>query len=128
MHNPALSTSTSTTKRVHAPSVGGGGEKSGSAAARVLGSGAAGVLELALFHPVDTVAKRLMSYEARCWCSVSDVCLCACAVGRWHGVLVWCGCCCVLCWGDEQHSRACVAACLCWAAVRACITLRRVID
>ncbi|EQC34204.1 hypothetical protein SDRG_08407 [Saprolegnia diclina VS20] len=33
----------------------------GQAAARILGSTASGVLELALFHPVDTVAKRLMT-------------------------------------------------------------------
>ncbi|GAA5861610.1 hypothetical protein JCM1840_005204 [Sporobolomyces johnsonii] len=30
-------------------------------AARILGSGTAGIAELAIFHPVDTVAKRLMS-------------------------------------------------------------------
>ncbi|ORY43257.1 putative GGC1-protein of the mitochondrial carrier family [Leucosporidium creatinivorum] len=39
-----------------------GGKDSG--AARVLGSGTAGIAELALFHPVDTVAKRLMSNKA----------------------------------------------------------------
>ncbi|KAF3912817.1 Mitoferrin-1 [Arthrobotrys entomopaga] len=32
-----------------------------SGAARVLGSGTAGIAELAVFHPVDTIAKRLMS-------------------------------------------------------------------
>lgn len=32
--------------------------------ARVIGSAAAGVSELLLFHPVDTVAKRLMSNRA----------------------------------------------------------------
>ena len=37
-----------------------GGAKKNSYA-RVLGSAAAGVSELLLFHPVDTVAKRLMS-------------------------------------------------------------------
>lgn len=31
--------------------------------ARVVGSAAAGVSELLLFHPVDTVAKRLMSNQ-----------------------------------------------------------------
>ncbi|CAN0538808.1 unnamed protein product, partial [Scytosiphon promiscuus] len=31
--------------------------------ARVLGSATAGVSELLLFHPVDTVAKRLMSNQ-----------------------------------------------------------------
>ncbi len=61
MHNPALQP-----RRVQAASVGGGGDSGKSAAARILGSGSAGVLELALFHPVDTVAKRLMSYEVRC--------------------------------------------------------------
>ncbi|GAA5965346.1 hypothetical protein JCM21900_006005, partial [Sporobolomyces salmonicolor] len=30
-------------------------------AARILGSGTSGIAELAIFHPVDTVAKRLMS-------------------------------------------------------------------
>ena len=29
--------------------------------ARIIGSAVAGVSELALFHPVDTIAKRLMS-------------------------------------------------------------------
>lgn len=33
--------------------------------ARLLGSALAGVSELALFHPVDTVAKRLMTSEAQ---------------------------------------------------------------
>ena len=33
----------------------------GKGAARVIGSAVAGFTELALFHPVDTVAKRLMS-------------------------------------------------------------------
>lgn len=32
---------------------------------RILGSGSAGIFELILFHPVDTVAKRLMSNESR---------------------------------------------------------------
>jgi len=41
-----------------ATSGGGGG---GKGAARVIGSAVAGFTELALFHPVDTVAKRLMS-------------------------------------------------------------------
>ncbi|KAJ9105566.1 Mitochondrial GTP/GDP carrier protein 1 [Naganishia cerealis] len=35
-----------------------------SGAARVLGSGASGVAELMVFHPVDTIAKRLMSNKA----------------------------------------------------------------
>ena len=40
---------------------GGGGSSGGKGAARVIGSAVAGFTELALFHPVDTVAKRLMS-------------------------------------------------------------------
>jgi hypothetical protein len=40
---------------------GGGGGGGGKGAARVIGSAVAGFTELALFHPVDTVAKRLMS-------------------------------------------------------------------
>jgi hypothetical protein len=66
-------------RRVQALSVGGGGGgDKNSAAARILGSGSAGILELALFHPVDTVAKRLMSYEVcvcvACVC-VNEVCV-----------------------------------------------------
>lgn len=38
---------------------------SGTSNARLLGSAIAGVSELMLFHPVDTVAKRLMSTESR---------------------------------------------------------------
>lgn len=56
----------STQNRVVAASMGGGGgggKGEHKTAARVLGSGAAGILELVIFHPVDTVAKRLMSYE-----------------------------------------------------------------
>eukprot|EP00640_Fibrocapsa_japonica_P003100 CAMPEP_0113943784 /NCGR_PEP_ID=MMETSP1339-20121228/27697_1 /TAXON_ID=94617 /ORGANISM="Fibrocapsa japonica" /LENGTH=324 /DNA_ID=CAMNT_0000948737 /DNA_START=64 /DNA_END=1036 /DNA_ORIENTATION=+ /assembly_acc=CAM_ASM_000762 len=37
----------------------------GSATARVLGSAIAGVSELVVFHPVDTVAKRLMSNKGK---------------------------------------------------------------
>ncbi|KAF8646684.1 hypothetical protein AX16_007097 [Volvariella volvacea WC 439] len=44
------------------PPVSGKGKESG--AARVLGSGASGVAELLVFHPVDTVAKRLMSNKS----------------------------------------------------------------
>jgi hypothetical protein len=36
-----------------------------SAVARFTGAGASGVLELILFHPVDTVAKRLMTNETK---------------------------------------------------------------
>jgi len=35
--------------------------KSESGLARLLGSGTSGLLELFIFHPVDTVAKRLMT-------------------------------------------------------------------
>jgi hypothetical protein len=45
------------------PSHSGKGKESGTA--RVLGSGASGVAELLVFHPVDTVAKRLMSNKAK---------------------------------------------------------------
>jgi hypothetical protein len=38
---------------------------SGVSNARILGSAIAGVSELSLFHPVDTVAKRLMSTETK---------------------------------------------------------------
>lgn len=54
--------------KVHALSAhhgGGDGKKKAPLAARLLGSGSAGILELILFHPVDTVAKRLMSFEVR---------------------------------------------------------------
>jgi hypothetical protein len=39
--------------------------KKESNAARILGSGSAGIAELAIFHPVDTIAKRLMSNEGK---------------------------------------------------------------
>lgn len=38
---------------------------SGKSEARIIGSAVAGVSELVLFHPVDTVAKRLMSTETQ---------------------------------------------------------------
>ena len=41
------------------------GDSKGSVTARVLGSALAGFCELIVFHPVDTVAKRLMSHEGR---------------------------------------------------------------
>jgi len=41
----------------------GKGKESGTA--RVLGSGTSGVAELLIFHPVDTIAKRLMSNKAK---------------------------------------------------------------
>ncbi|CAG8775775.1 5262_t:CDS:2, partial [Dentiscutata heterogama] len=37
------------------------GKRSESGLARLLGSGTSGLLELLVFHPVDTVAKRLMT-------------------------------------------------------------------
>jgi len=43
-----------------APTISGVKSKE-SATARILGSGASGVAELLVFHPVDTIAKRLMS-------------------------------------------------------------------
>jgi hypothetical protein len=46
---------------IMATSGGGGGGGGGKGAARIIGSAVAGFTELALFHPVDTVAKRLMS-------------------------------------------------------------------
>ncbi|KAF8504228.1 mitochondrial carrier domain-containing protein [Gautieria morchelliformis] len=41
------------------------GKSKESGTARVLGSGASGVAELLVFHPVDTIAKRLMSNKNR---------------------------------------------------------------
>jgi hypothetical protein len=38
---------------------------SGTAEARLLGSAVAGISELALFHPIDTIAKRLMTNESQ---------------------------------------------------------------
>ncbi|KAI1787459.1 mitochondrial carrier [Ganoderma leucocontextum] len=38
---------------------------SDSATARILGSGASGIAELLVFHPVDTIAKRLMSNKSK---------------------------------------------------------------
>ncbi|KAG5725092.1 hypothetical protein E4T56_gene10260 [Termitomyces sp. T112] len=45
------------------PAPTGKGNESGTA--RVLGSGTSGIAELLIFHPVDTVAKRLMSNKAK---------------------------------------------------------------
>ncbi|KAK4215012.1 mitochondrial carrier domain-containing protein [Rhypophila decipiens] len=42
-----------------------GGREKESNLARLLGSGSAGIAELAIFHPVDTIAKRLMSNETK---------------------------------------------------------------
>ncbi|KAL2116330.1 hypothetical protein VTJ04DRAFT_8497 [Mycothermus thermophilus] len=41
------------------------GKEKESNLARLLGSGSAGIAELAIFHPVDTIAKRLMSNEGK---------------------------------------------------------------
>jgi len=45
------------------PTLAANGKDSGTA--RVLGSGTSGVAELLIFHPVDTIAKRLMSNKAK---------------------------------------------------------------
>ncbi|CAM9360730.1 unnamed protein product [Ectocarpus fasciculatus] len=50
-----------------------GKHQDSSAVARFAGSGASGVLELLLFHPVDTVAKRLMTNETKIFGSGSPV-------------------------------------------------------
>jgi len=52
---------------VAAPIVGHGAKdyKRESGTARLLGSGTAGIAELLVFHPVDTIAKRLMSNTTR---------------------------------------------------------------
>ncbi|KAI9032691.1 mitochondrial carrier domain-containing protein [Phycomyces nitens] len=42
-----------------------GKNKSESLGARIAGSASSGILELIIFHPVDTVAKRLMSNQAK---------------------------------------------------------------
>ncbi|KAI9730937.1 MAG: Mitochondrial GTP/GDP carrier protein 1 [Claussenomyces sp. TS43310] len=46
------------------PTVPSSGQKE-STLARLLGSGSAGIAELAVFHPVDTIAKRLMSNQGK---------------------------------------------------------------
>ncbi|KAG1172166.1 hypothetical protein G6F35_016940 [Rhizopus arrhizus] len=43
------------------------GNSSESGKARFLGSASSGILELIIFHPVDTVAKRLMSNQNKIW-------------------------------------------------------------
>ncbi|KAG5966271.1 Mitochondrial GTP/GDP carrier protein 1 [Claviceps sp. LM220 group G6] len=47
------------------PPTGNAGRQGESNVARILGSGSAGIAELAIFHPVDTIAKRLMSNQSR---------------------------------------------------------------
>lgn len=61
MANTTTTTKKEESKNVVATSAVGGGTGS----ARVLGSAVAGVSELAIFHPVDTVAKRLMANETK---------------------------------------------------------------
>ena len=39
----------------------GGGSKGKSSAPYIIGSATSGVLEILIFHPIDTIAKRLMS-------------------------------------------------------------------
>ncbi|CAF9935183.1 MAG: hypothetical protein HETSPECPRED_009691 [Heterodermia speciosa] len=47
--------------------------KKESATARLLGSGSAGIAELAIFHPVDTTAKRLMSNQGKAVSRLNEV-------------------------------------------------------
>ncbi|KAI8968463.1 mitochondrial carrier domain-containing protein [Mycotypha africana] len=47
------------------PPIASGQSESGTA--RFLGSASSGILELVIFHPVDTVAKRLMSNQNKLW-------------------------------------------------------------
>lgn len=44
----------------------------GSGLGRVVGSGVAGISELLVFHPVDTVAKRLMTYEGKAFSNMNE--------------------------------------------------------
>jgi hypothetical protein len=50
------------------------GNSSESGKARFLGSASSGILELIIFHPVDTVAKRLMSNQNKVQLSLFDTC------------------------------------------------------
>lgn len=47
------------------PPTGNAGREKESNLARLVGSGSAGIAELAIFHPADTIAKRLMSNQTR---------------------------------------------------------------
>ncbi|KAI1004974.1 Mitochondrial GTP/GDP carrier protein 1 [Podosphaera aphanis] len=47
------------------PTLRAGSDNKESTTARLLGSGSAGIAELAVFHPVDTIAKRLMSNQTK---------------------------------------------------------------
>ncbi|GAN11847.1 hypothetical protein MAM1_1103d11460, partial [Mucor ambiguus] len=49
------------------PPIASGQSESGKA--RFAGSASSGILELIIFHPVDTVAKRLMSNQNKLWIS-----------------------------------------------------------
>ncbi|KAI8056280.1 mitochondrial carrier domain-containing protein [Gilbertella persicaria] len=49
------------------PPIASGNSESGKA--RFAGSASSGILELIIFHPVDTVAKRLMSNQTKLWSS-----------------------------------------------------------
>ncbi|KAI9483931.1 MAG: mitochondrial carrier domain-containing protein [Benjaminiella poitrasii] len=49
------------------PPIASGNSESG--LARFAGSASSGILELIIFHPVDTVAKRLMSNQSKLWSS-----------------------------------------------------------
>ncbi|EJD01766.1 mitochondrial carrier protein [Fomitiporia mediterranea MF3/22] len=53
------------------PIASGKGKDSG--AARILGSGTSGIAELLVFHPVDTIAKRLMSNKSKALGNLSNV-------------------------------------------------------
>ncbi|EMF15541.1 mitochondrial carrier [Sphaerulina musiva SO2202] len=50
---------------IPSPKAGAGQVEKESGLARVLGAGSAGIAELAVFHPVDTIAKRLMSNQGK---------------------------------------------------------------
>ena len=45
----------------------------GKATARLLGSTMSGVTELLIFHPVDTIAKRLMTNKTSVWIYIFSV-------------------------------------------------------
>ncbi|KAJ6500796.1 mitochondrial carrier protein [Mycena sanguinolenta] len=54
------------------PPISGKGKESGTA--RILGAGTSGIAELLIFHPVDTIAKRLMSNKAQVsWGTVGPI-------------------------------------------------------
>jgi hypothetical protein len=49
------------------------GKPKGSFLSRILEAGSIGILELVLFHPIDTTAKRLMTFEGKIFGSGSAV-------------------------------------------------------